>query len=229
MPCQHYTEALIEAACSGGELQSELRAHLAVCSDCLSTFEQERSLFASIDAGLRVTANADMPASLLTSVRARLEESDPRGMWVANWLVFASAAVMVVAFFAARAVWHPSVTEKPVETTAKVDAKPSQSRNPGVAPAMENNSPSQRQLTIAKIHQLHEAPRSIETMRTMPEVLVPRDQEVLLAEYAKEWRLHKRAPLVAQGFDATVLAPLQVAQIRIDELDVKLLADDKSQ
>jgi len=63
----------------------------------------------------------------------------------------------------------------------------------------------------------------------MPEVLVPRDQEVLLAEYATQWRLHKRAPLLAQDFDAAVLAPLQVAQIQIDELDVKPLADDKSQ
>jgi hypothetical protein len=63
----------------------------------------------------------------------------------------------------------------------------------------------------------------------MPEVLVPHDQEILLAEYAEQWHLRKRAPLVAQDSDATILAPLQVAQIQIAELDVKLLADEHAQ
>jgi len=63
----------------------------------------------------------------------------------------------------------------------------------------------------------------------MPEVLVPRDQEVLLAEYAEQWSLRKRPLLLAQEFDATVLSPLQVAPIQIDELGVKLLAEEKLQ
>ena len=61
----------------------------------------------------------------------------------------------------------------------------------------------------------------------MPEVLVPRDQELLLAEYAEQWSLHKRPLLLAQEFDATILAPLQVAPIQIDGLGVKLLAEEK--
>jgi hypothetical protein len=226
MPYRHYKGALIEAAASDASPQGDLRVHLDTCDSCRATFAREQSLFASIDAGLSVTANAEMPASFLPRVRARLdEESTSRHVWGTNWLVLASAAVMVVAFFAARTVWRPSVTEKPVQTVGKVNVKPSQNQNPSVAPAVESNSPSRRQLTI-------KASRDPETSvrgKSMPEVLVPRDQEVLLAEYAEEWRLHKRAPLVAQGFDATVLAPLQVAQIQIDELDVKLLADDKSQ
>jgi hypothetical protein len=227
MPCQHYKDALIEAAAGGAALQGDLRAHLAVCTDCLSTFEQEQALIASIDAGLRVTANADVPVSLLPRVRARLdEESAPRRMWVTNWFVLASAAVMIVAFFAARTVWRTNVTEKPVENAGKVDAKPSQNQNPSLAPAAKSNSPSQRQLAIVKTFP---SPETLVRGKALPEVLVPKDQEVLLAEYAEEWRLHKRAPLIAQGFDATVLAPLQVAQIQIDELDVKLLANDRSQ
>ena len=62
-----------------------------------------------------------------------------------------------------------------------------------------------------------------------PEVLVPRDQEVLLTEYAEQWRAHKHPLLLAQEFDATTLTPLQVAPIQIEELDVKLLAEEKSQ
>jgi len=232
MPCQHYKDALIEAAASGAEPQGELRAHLAVCADCLSTFEQEQSLFASIDAGLRVTVNAEVPASLLPRVRARLDEvSAPRRVWGTSWMVLASAAVIVVAFFAARAVWRTNVVQNPAETTGNASVPmrvtpPPPNQAPVFAPSVEKNPSSQRQVAIAKNSP---APVTLITGKAIPEVLVPRDQEVLLAEYAEQWRLHKRAPLVAQGFDATVLAPLQVAQIQIDELDVKLLADDKSQ
>ncbi len=227
MPCQHHKDALIEAAAKNVQPQGELRAHVDACAACRAAFEQEKSLFASIDASLHVTANAEVPASLLPRVRTRLdEESALRHIWGRNWFVLASAAVMVVAFFAARALWRTSITEKPVETAGKANGKPLQNQGPGVVPAVESNSASRRQPVIAK------PPSDPERMiraRTMPEVLVPRDQEVLLAEYATQWRLHKRAPLLAQDFDAAVLAPLQVAQIQIDELDVKPLADDKSQ
>ena len=72
MLCEHYKEALIEAAASGAEPHGDLRAHLDGCAGCRAAFEQEQALFASIDGGLRVTANADVPASLLPRVRARL-------------------------------------------------------------------------------------------------------------------------------------------------------------
>ena len=227
MPCQHYKDALIEAAAGGAEPQGELRVHLVGCVDCRAAFEQEQSLFASIEARLRVTANAEMPPSLLPRVRARLDdESGPRRVWDTNWLALASAAVMVVAFFAARAVWRTNVVENPVETVGKANVKPSQDQNPGTVSPAENNSPSRRRLVIVSRPPGPETPI---TGKAMPEVLVPRDQEVLLAEYVTQWRLHKHAPLLARDFDAAVLAPLQVAQIQIDELDVKLLVDDKSQ
>jgi hypothetical protein len=60
-------------------------------------------------------------------------------------------------------------------------------------------------------------------------VLVPRDQEILLAEYATQWNLRKRGPLVAQDSNTTIMALLQVAPIQIDELGVKLLAEEKEQ
>jgi hypothetical protein len=232
MPCQHYKEALIETAAGGSEPQGDLRVHLDACAACRAAFEQEQSLFASIDAGLHVTANAELPASLLPRVRARLEEeSAPRRGWFANRLVLASAAVLVVAFIAARAVWRTNVVPEPVETAGKTNVPPqvtpsSQNPTPVVAPPMEKNSSVQRQLAIARNPTEHGTPL---TGKTMPEVLVPRDQEALLAEYAGQWSLHKRAPLLAQDSDTIVLAPLQVAQIQIAELDVKPLAGEKSQ
>src|SRR6267154_153218 len=231
MPCKHYKEALIEAAASA-EPQGDLRAHLAGCADCHSAYEQERSLFASIDAGLHVTANAEVPASLLPRVRARLDqESTPRLIWAMNWLVLASAVVLFVIFFAARALWRPNAVHQPVESAGNpvmppLPAAPPQNHRSAVEPPVEQDEISNHQLAIGKRHAVQEM---LVTAKATPEVLVPHDQELLLAEYAEQWSLHKRPLLLAHEFDATVLSPLQVAPIQIDELGVKLLADEKLQ
>lgn len=232
MPCKLYKDELIEAAASGAEPRGDLRTHLAECADCRIAFEQERSLFASIDAGLHVTANAKVPLSLLPRVRARLdEESAPRRSWAANWLVLASAAVIVVALFAAHAVWRTNGVPLPIVTAVRTTVPPHVTAPPenhdhAIESPAEKNPGSRQQLVIAKNPA---APESPAKGNTMPEVLVPRDQEILLTAYAEQWRLRKHPLLVAQDFDATILAPLQVAPIQIDELGVKLLADEKLQ
>jgi hypothetical protein len=228
MPCQHYKDALIEAVASGAEPQGELRAHLDACLDCRAAFKQEQSLFASIDAGLHVAANAEMPASLLPRVRARLDEAAaPRRGWAIQWFAFASAVVVVVALFAARAVWQTNVVQKPIETARKIDVPPSpRNRDSVVERPVTKNTVPPRRFVIFKNALTHE---SLGGGKTIPEVLVVHDQEALLAEYTEQWHLRKRAPLLAQDSDATILAPLQVAQIQIDELNVKLLAEEKLQ
>jgi hypothetical protein len=232
MPCKQYKDALIEAATSGLEPQGDLRSHLARCADCRAAFEQERSLFASIDAGLQVAVNAEVPVSLLPRVRARLdEESAPRRIWAANWLVLASAAVLVVGFFAVRAFLRSSVVQQPVESVHKpvvpplVTPPPQNHGSALVAPAEKNSAP-QRQEVVAKVPP---QPSAQAKGNTALQVLVPRDQELLLAEYAEQWGRRKHPVLVTQNFDATVLSPLQVAPIQIDELGVKLLAEEKMQ
>jgi hypothetical protein len=232
MPCKHYKDALIEAAASGAEPEGDLRAHLAGCADCRAAIEQEQSLFTFIDAGLHVAANAEVPASLVPRVRARLEEvSVPRRIWATEWLVLASAAVLVVAFFSARALWPPSVVHQPVESEENpvvppLAITPSQHHAPVFGPTVEKNSARQRHDVVAKLPPWHEAQAR---GKITPEVLVPRDQEILLTEYAVQWSLHKHPLLLAQEFDATILSPLQVVPIQIDELGVKLLAEENFQ
>jgi len=233
MLCEHYKEALIEAAASDVPAPGDLRAHLAGCDNCRTEFEQEKAFFASIDAGLRVTANAEVPVSLLPRVRARLDEAEtvPNRSWITNWLVLASAAAVIAAFFVARTVWR-SVVPRNSQTNY---ARKSPSA-PVVRPAHEAMQAPER----SGKSDLLPSPRGFDSKNpqqhgaqsardAFPEVLVPRDQEVLLAGYAEQWRAHKRPLLLAQEFDATILAPLQVAPIQIDELDVKLLAEEKSQ
>src|SRR5216684_4414133 len=128
MPCKHYKDALIEAAASGAEPPGELRAHLAGCVDCRAALEQEQALFASIDAGLHVAANAEAPASLLPRVRARLDaEAAPQRRWIQP-LIFAAASVaLVLTVFLATRPHPPNPDEQarkipltsPQETPAK--------------------------------------------------------------------------------------------------------------
>jgi hypothetical protein len=62
----------------------------------------------------------------------------------------------------------------------------------------------------------------------MPEVLVPKDQELLIASYARQWSTQKRAPLVQEDVNQATVTPLEVAPIQITQLDVKLLKEDGS-
>ncbi|HEV1994992.1 MAG TPA: hypothetical protein VGR03_11730 [Candidatus Acidoferrum sp.] len=231
MPCKHYKNALIEAAASGAQPQGELRAHLADCASCCATFAQEQALFSSIDAGLYVTANAELPASLLPRVRARLdEEGIPRRNWVTAGFVLASAAAIVIALFTARVVWRTNGEHQPVESVANKSVSAPGVQPPqgqfAIAPPVKKDSTSQLQVPLVRNPV---PPRAFSTRNSMPEVLVPRDQEVLLVHYADQWRGRKRAPLVAADSDETTLTSLQVAPIQIAQLDVKLLAEEKPQ
>ena len=74
MPCENYREALTEAAAADAVPSGELRSHLDACASCRVAFTEEQQLFAAIDTGVRASANAEVPASLLPRVRVQLNE-----------------------------------------------------------------------------------------------------------------------------------------------------------
>jgi anti-sigma factor RsiW len=222
----------MEAAVSGAEPLAELRAHLEACPACRSAFADERSLFSAIDAGLHVTANSRAPASLLPRVQARVsEESAPRRGWTTSGFALATAAAIVFAFLAAQAVRRTTVIQTPKDVAMNANSParvttppPSQAFAP--LPATRNHSVSGGQGAGVRNHPLAQ---TLVARNTNPQVLVPQDQEILLAAYAKRLRHPKRALLVADKPGETNLEPLQVAPIQIAQLDVKLLAEEQSQ
>jgi len=232
---------LTEAAASGADpanaLRSNakmaaLRAHFESCASCRAAFAEEQALFTSIDAGLQATANAEVPASLLPRVRAALDEvSSPRFGWTVNWLALGTVAALVLVIFGAYSVRRRNSSENPVSTAANTTSTKAVLPTP-LDPISSSNSMANRSSTPHVRTALNKNPAFPETLasrNSLPEVLVPRDQEILLVHYAGEWGLRKRAPLVAKSADDASLAPLEVAPIRIDQLDVKLLAEEKSQ
>jgi len=232
MPCEHYQDALIEAAASGSEPEGELCAHLAGCAACRTAFAQEQSLFSSMDEGLRAAANAEVPASLFPRVCARLaDEPAPIRSWRFPSFVLAGAAAVVMAFLIVRTARHSKIEQTPLNTTSNSTASSTatqlpQSQDLSAAPSVTGNSIAHSQVTATRVPT---RPSFSAARQSVPEVLVPPYQEVLLVSYAEQWNQRKHAPLVSANFNATSLSPLQIVPIQIDELGVKLMVEEKAQ
>jgi hypothetical protein len=223
MPCKHYKDALIEAAASGAEPQGELRAHLAGCADCRAAFEQERALFASIDAGLHVAANAEVPISLLRRVRARLDEAVvPKRHWIQP-LVFAAASVALA--FAIFLLARPHISSPdhqakqtpqiPVMETLPTNARP---QNPS-ADAQSVSSNVNHSQTLGHSTSLRPVASS------HPEVLVPPDERKALARFVvvlqerREVAVALVTPAPQTKNELANLEPLQIKGLEIKTLE----------
>lgn len=221
MPCEHYKDALIEAAASGAALQGDLRAHLDVCADCLSTFEQEQALFASIDVGLRVTANAEMPASLLPRVRPRLDESAvTRHRWLQPLIFAAASAALAFAIFLFARPPH-SIPNDQAKQTPRVPARETSEtnaphQNSGAARQMVS---SNRNISQTRVHSTLFRPAA----SSRPEILVPPDEREAFARFVFALRGEVALALVMPALPAkdepTSLEPLKINGLEIKPLE----------
>jgi hypothetical protein len=235
MICHHYKQALLELAARGAEPDPRLLAHLQACPSCRSAFEYERSLFASIDSCLRSSANSEIPSSFIPTLRAQLQRESPSAQGSARitnpllWLPAIAAAAIILFIFASqdrRVKPQPTAeqfatgrTESPV-ATATTAASPSQTTTAPISAAVGKR--------LAGKAIIRPGNNSVRASTSDPEILVPPDQEILLARYADQFRRHHRSSatlLTEVAPDQT--APLQVPLIQIAELDVKPLAPDQ--
>jgi hypothetical protein len=225
MPCEHYKDALIEAAATGAGPQGELRVHLAACGSCRATLEQEQFLFTTIDSGLRTTTNAEVPVSLLPRVRARLNEA------VAPWLrwmqplIFVSASV-VLAFLIFLTAWPhhaaPENVANQVPVVAPTPMTPGTSVNPGRIPAAATEVAS---TSANPPHAVRNSTFFHPVASSNPEVLVPPDEREAFARLlaALNERGEVGKALLSQTpekKDALVsVHPLQIADLEIEPLE----------
>lgn len=229
MPCEPYQDALTAAA-AGAPATRALRSHLTSCEVCRTALAEEQALLASIDAGLHTVANTEVPPSLVPSVRVRLQESAPaRARWVVPFLVPAAAVLLVALFVAHELRWF---TRKPSENNSTASATPPQPSAHSQLPSVTAQPPQQsaRAGAVGASRGPSSAqfsPRAAHP-ETFPEVLVPRDQEALLADYAQQWRSHGTIVLAAAPLSDAPVRPMEVAPIQIELLDVKPLADEVS-
>ena len=231
MPCEHNQDALSEAAASEAPLSNELRARLAECGPCREAFAREQALLAAIDSGLYTVANADVPPSLLPRVRAAIETVPiTSSRWGLGWFSLAGASLVAATLLLIVFVRPNRVTPAAIDSAANHTVTP------------ETAPPVLSPLTPAVPHRIDATPRPpIRAARAfassvqdsgappLPEVLLPHDDEIVLAGYIQQWSSRKRAPLVASRADDAAVALLDVVPIQIAGLDVKPLAEGNSQ
>ena len=228
MSCETYLDALKSAA-AGAVMTSALRSHLAACAACRTTLAEEQSLLAYIDSGLRIVANSpdvEVPPSLIPSVRARLQERVPQGRWIVRALIPAAAALLL-ALLVVPGLRRPGGKPSDSGPTASVTSSTPAAQFPrlhGPAPVVPAPATKSGVALASRRSSLPARPRPGSNAEAAPEVLVPPDQEVLLARYVEQLRNHKHVRLTAELRDAP-LEPLELIPIQIDPLDVKSMAD----
>jgi predicted anti-sigma-YlaC factor YlaD len=224
MLCEHYKDALIEAAAGGATPSGELRAHLAECAPCRAAFAQEQSLFAGIDSSLHAAANAEVPTSFLAGVRARLDEvMAPRFRWVQP-VVFASAsAALVFAIFLMVRPHRVTVENVAGQDTVVAPTPVAPQTNPHPAKVSSANM----QIASSRGNLSHTAGNSTNLhslASSNPEVLVPPDEREGLAQLVATLNEHGgvAAALLAERpekKDAFVtVGPLQISDMEIKPL-----------
>lgn len=98
MSCEGYREELSDALLSGdGALSAALAQHLLRCTDCAEFYETQKRLVTAMDSGVQAMVNEKVPASLLPSVRTRMEEVEFARQW-SRWLLPAAGVVALILF-----------------------------------------------------------------------------------------------------------------------------------
>ena len=223
MPCEHYQDALIEAAASSSAPQGELRAHVAACAACRAAFAQEQSLFSSMDEGLRAVANAEVPASLLPRVRARLaDEAAPRRMW-AQSLIFGAASVALA--FAIFLVVRPHHARP--DNQAKQIPQIPVSETPATNVRGQNSGPA-TQIVSSNVNNPKTPGRSTllrPVASSQPEVLVPPDEREAFFSFVFAVQQHGDvaaallAPSPKKEDVLVTVEPLQIADLEVKPLE----------
>jgi len=219
---------LIEAAASGAQPQGDLRAHLAGCADCRAAFAQEQSLFASIDAGLHVAANAEPPASLLPRVRARLDEAVAKQRrWLQPVILAAASVALTFAIFLfARP--HPSRPDNQAKQTPQILGSETLVKNarPQVSGPATQIVSSTANKSQTRVHST--------LLRTVAssqlEVLVPPDEREAFARFVAVLGERREVALaLATPAPQTKDEPAGLEPLQINGLEIKLLAGTESE
>jgi len=219
MPCNAYKDALSEAA-AGASISSALRSHLESCADCRVALAGEQALYASIDAGLRVVANAAVPPALVSSVRAHLDEQPAPRPWFVPVFVPVAAALVLTFFILRSLQLRPEKSSTPT-TRASVN----EPRSPHQAASPMESASNSGVATASRALPHHTPSHEPFERNTIPEVLVTRDDEALLLQYAQEWGSQRHARLTAEVLPSPSYRLLEVTPIQIAPLDVKPLED----
>ena len=228
MSCEKYQKALTDLVAMDAKLDGDMRVHLEVCASCRSYLQEEQVLFASINSDLRSHMNAALPGALVQRLQARLaHEPAAKRRWAPVLAVAAVAATAIILVGIADVQYRLHETQTPAAaeqsnggaaTLAKEAPSFASDRRPGAPPAGRRRRPARR-VALPIIAGL--------TNPSGPKVLVPPDQQLALAEYARTLRSRS---LLARALPAvSAIEPIVMASNEIPELKVEPLPDLQSE
>jgi hypothetical protein len=224
MPCEKYQAALIDLAAGDAQPSSNIRKHLGACALCRAFLEQEQLLVASIDAGLRRTANVPLPLSFLQRFAARLAQEAPvNRSWNANWIYLAAAAVLIVLMLPMLRTRRVKERASVVSPQTQVAKRPTPQVSPQATPLETARASLQAQ------HLKKRTPPQQSPSTFQPEVLVPPEEREAFTRFLTDLNGQQNLavvlvkPVIALHEQAT--EPVQTPEIEIAALAVQPLED----
>ena len=227
MSCDRVQRQISDSLAAGAGLPRAVRDHAESCPACRAALEREQALFAALQSGLRVRANADVGADFLLRVRARIAEASvPRRAYFPAWAAALSMTAVALALTIGFVVrLHRAASGGPTENFPPVARNiPSAGSVSGSSLPPEAFAPPTRS-TRRDRPSLRTALR-YSPVRT-PEVIVSQEDRLAFVRLMEELQHTASAGLTTQMLPLVPGSePLPVADIKIDELEVKPLSSD---
>lgn len=224
MGCKQYEDQLMDAALGGlpPEREAELPAHLRECVACRAEFERQQHLVAAMDRGLEQMAAVEPSPEMLARIRVKIaEEPAPSRGWLTGWWPAAAgamaAAVLVVYLLIPKQTAQPPDVSAPTVASSP-QPKPVESVAKAVPP----------DVVKPPRHRVRYAPVEVAAARpSLPEVLVPRDQERAVAwlYQAMQRQPQRITAVLAQEarYKEEQAKPLELARLSIPPLEISPL------
>lgn len=225
MNCQQCRKKIHDSLAAGEPRPAaEVAAHENSCEACSQFHVAQLPLFRSLEIGLRMIANAPVPASFLPGVRARLEQ-DPVFHHAAmpRWSFVAVAAVAVLVVSAAYALRHPA---KQFHLPQNISAPTSQTAA----------NPETSTIPLRESARVFSPPASTRVIRATPSTAA---RQVIVS--AEECQAYAKFLAEVPGQEAVALAPpgqpvpeaaeghAEIALLQIESLEVKALETTESE
>ena len=228
MLCDKYKDALIEAA-AGAAVPISLREHVGACARCRAALDAQRTIFTTVDAGLRSRTNVGVPANFDHRVRAALEvQASAQGRRYSSVFAFASMAAAAAVAVAILLTHNVNQSRKEKPSRAVEQAELSVSHSSSARTTSKGIQQSSRRSLRSRGSALN-VPRRLNGAapgNDGVEVLVPEGQEELLAKYMEGIAARRpRVAISASLQHEQDMKPVEVSPVEISALVVKPLPD----
>jgi hypothetical protein len=219
MNCRNAQEKIIDLMASRESgLREELDQHVRGCARCRAFLASQASLSTAVNSHLRLIANEPVPSSLLSGVRARLEQEAAPDQWILGWRFAAVAAAIVLVAAAGIRTRRPDTPGRAPQATAQV-APGSSNMNRALTLSPQIQQPASKASPVVAVRKA-----GVLAQSSAPEVLVLPEEQQAFRRFVSDISKDRAAAkaLVAAVPDSAD-APVEIALLTIESVEVKPL------